>query len=81
MPDTFLQVRRILIERFAVNPDSVQPKTDLQNDLNLDSMDALDLLLAINETFGIRISEKSLESILTIEQLVACIEKHIAPPT
>lgn len=76
MIDTFSQLKTILVERFGVNADRVQPETDLQNQLNLDSMDALDLLLAVNNTFDVHISEKALEKINTVGQLVACIEKY-----
>ena len=74
--NTFDLLKQILVERFAINPANVQPETDLQKDLNLDSMDAIDLLLAINETFVIRIPEKMLENIHTIADLVAVIDKH-----
>lgn len=77
MPTTsFDQLKQILIERFAVNPALVQPETNLQKELNLDSMDAIDLLLAINETFEIRIPEQTLENVHTVSELVAVIEKY-----
>jgi len=69
----FEQVKKILVERFAINPTHVQLSADMQKDLNMDSMDALDLLLAVNEAFGIRIVENSLEKIHTIDDLVRCI--------
>ncbi|PIZ05112.1 MAG: acyl carrier protein [Gammaproteobacteria bacterium CG_4_10_14_0_8_um_filter_38_16] len=72
----FEQVKKILVERFAINPTHVQLSADMQKDLNMDSMDALDLLLAVNEAFGIRIVENSLEKIHTIDDLVRCIEKN-----
>jgi len=72
----FEQVKKILVERFAINPTHVQLSADMQKDLNMDSMDELDLLLAVNEAFGIRIVENSLEKIHTIDDLVRCIEKN-----
>ena len=74
---TFETIKNILVERFAINPSIVQPKTDLQNELNLDSMDAIDLLLAINETFNIRIPEQSLENIHTLDELIVCVERML----
>lgn len=67
------QVRKILVARFAVDPAKIQLNTDLQKDLNLDSMDAIDLLLAVNETFGIQLPEQSLEKIHTVGDLITCI--------
>ena len=76
MSAIFERVKKILIERFAIHPDKIQLSTDLQKELNMDSMDAIDLLLAVNETFAIRIPEQSLEKIHTVSQLLDCIEKH-----
>lgn len=72
----FQLVKKILVERFAIDPSKIQPNTDLQKDLNLDSMDAIDLLLAVNETFSVRMPEQVLENVHTVAELVAVIEKH-----
>lgn len=75
-PKTFDTLKKILVERFAINPAHVQPSAAFQKELNMDSMDAVDLLLAINETFDIRIPEKTLEEVHTVEEMVVCIQKH-----
>lgn len=72
----FEQLKKILVERFDVDPSKILPETDLQKDLNLDSMDAIDLLLAINESFMIRVPEQTLENVHTISQLVSVIAAH-----
>lgn len=74
--DIFDQFKHILVERFAINPALVRPETDLQTELKLDSLDAIDLLFAVNDTFGINISDKTLENIHTIADLVNEIEKN-----
>lgn len=73
---TFEQLKHILVERFAIDSAKIQLTTDLQKELNLDSMDAIDLLLAINETFSIRIPEQTLENVHTIAQLIDVVEKY-----
>ena len=72
----FEQVKHILVERFAIDPTKIHQATDLQKDLNLDSMDAIDLLLAINEVFSVRVPEQMLENVHTIAQLIEMVEKH-----
>ena len=72
----FEQVKHILVERFAIDPAKIHLTTDLQKDLNLDSMDAVDLLLAINEAFSVRVPEQALENVHTIAQLIEMVEKH-----
>lgn len=74
------KLKKILVERFAIDPTKIQPNTDLQKDLNLDSMDALDLLLAVNETFGIQLPEQSLEKIHTVSDLVERIKGSATSP-
>lgn len=69
-------LKSILTERFAIDPAKIQKNTDLQKELNLDSMDAIDLLLAVNETFSIRVQEQVLENVHTVSELVSVIEKH-----
>lgn len=70
------KVRDILVQRFAIAPNLISPEVDIQKDLHLDSMDAIDLLLALNESFSTRIPEKSLEHIHTLSELVDAIEGH-----
>lgn len=73
---TYEKVKQILVERFVIEPSRIHLESDLQKDLNLDSMDAIDLLLALNEVFKIRIPEQSLEKVRTISELVVVIEQH-----
>ncbi|MCX7124772.1 MAG: acyl carrier protein [Gammaproteobacteria bacterium] len=74
---TFEKIQQILVERFAIDAANVRLGTDLEKDLKLDSMDAMDLLLAINETFKINIPEQTLEKVHTIGELVDVVEKHV----
>jgi len=71
----FEQVKHILVERFAIKPVNVRPSVDLQKELGLDSMDAIDLLSAVNEAFEIRVPVELLDKIHTVSELVETIEK------
>lgn len=72
---TFEQVKHILVERFAIQSANVQPNADLQKQLGLDSMDAIDLLSAVNDVFGIRVPVELLDKIHTVSDLVETIQK------
>lgn len=74
--DTFETVKQLLVERFAIASESITPNVELEGGLGLDSMDAMDLLLAVNETFSVRVSEQSLENIHTVSDLVTEIDKR-----
>jgi len=69
----FERVKKLLVERFAIDPARIHPETHFQKELNFDSMDALDLLLAVNEVFSIRVPEQALERINTVSDLVEAI--------
>ena len=72
----FILIKKILIDRFVIPADKIQPESDLQATLALDSMDALDLLFAVNEVFSIRVPEKSLADIHTINDLINTIKRY-----
>ena len=74
--NAFEQIKKILVERFVIDANKIHPESDLQKELKLDSMDAIDLLLAVNETFSLRISDKTLDEIHTVGQLAAVVEKY-----
>ena len=77
MTTTFETIKKILVERFAIAPADVQPAADFQKELDLDSMDALDLLLAVNEHFKLRLPEETLASIHTVSELVDVVDQHL----
>lgn len=72
---TFDQVKQILVERFAIDPAKIQPETNLQTELKLDSIDGVDLLMIIQEVFGVRISDSVFENVHTVDQLVKAIQR------
>ncbi len=72
----FTSVKKILVERFVIDAALIQPEADLETTLNLDSMDAVDLLSVVNETFKVAISEQSFETVHTIADLVAVISEQ-----
>ena len=78
MSDIILEkLKALLDERFAIKPALVKIHSDLHKDLGLDSMDSVDLLLAVNEAFDIQVKAEKLSEIHTVEDLVTAIEKKI----
>ncbi len=72
---TFEQVKHILVERFSIDAAKIQPESHFHNDLNMDSLDAIDFLSAVNETFKIYIATTELDDIHTVQQMVEVVEK------
>jgi acyl carrier protein len=70
------KITRILVERFAIDAGLIYPHAKLKEDLQLDSIDAVDLFLAINEAFLMRVPEKAFEKVHTVADLVMMVESH-----
>lgn len=74
--DIFNRVKTLLIERFVIDGGLITREVNLQKDLDMDSMDAVDLLLAVNEAFQIQVPEQVLADMHTVGDLVEMIKKH-----
>jgi acyl carrier protein len=72
------RVRDLLASRFDIDPARVTPEARLFQDLDLDSIDAIDMAVDLQTWTGRRLSEESLKSIRTIGDVVSTIEAHLA---
>ena len=70
------KVKAILAEQFDVEEDKVTADTDLQEDLGADSLDVVDLLMSIEDEFGVEVPDDEIENIKTVGSLVAYIEAN-----
>ena len=70
------KVKAILAEQFDVKEDKVTADTDLQEDLGADSLDVVDLLMSIEDEFGVEVPDDEIENIKTVGSLVSYIEAN-----
>ena len=70
------KVKAILAEQFDVEEDKVTADTDLQEDLRADSLDVVDLLMSIEDEFGVEVPDEEIENIKTVGALVSYIEAN-----
>ena len=68
------KVKTILSEQFDVEEDTITPETSSINDLGADSLDVVDLLMTIDDEFGVEVPDEDVEKVKTVEDLVAYIE-------
>ena len=59
-------INRIFVEDFELDATSVVPDAKLRADLDLDSLDAVDLIVAIERAFGIRLDDKKVMELITV---------------
>ena len=68
----FEKVRSILSEQFDVEEDSITLETSIINDLGADSLDVVDLLMNIDDEFGVEVPDEDVEKVKTVEDLALC---------
>jgi len=78
MADIFEQVKEVVVEQLNVNPDEVKPESRFVEDLGADSLDVVELVMALEEKFGIEIPDEDAEKIQTVADAVKYIQEHAA---
>jgi acyl carrier protein len=70
------RVRRIIAEQLGVDESQVTPTASFEEDLNADSLDLVELIMSLEEEFGLEISEEDAEKIHTVGDAVDYIKEH-----
>lgn len=68
------KVRSIVTEQLSVDAGEVKPESNFQNDLGADSLDTVELVMALEEAFDIEIPDEAAEGIATVGDAVKYIE-------
>jgi len=75
---TFERVKDIIVEQLGVNPDQVKPEARFIEDLSADSLDTVELVMALEEEFGTEIPDEDAEKLQTVGQAIKYIEDRLA---
>jgi acyl carrier protein len=68
--DTFKRVQAIIVEQLGVEPDEVTMEASFRDDLEADSLDLVELIMAFEEEFGGEISDEEAQKIETVGDAV-----------
>jgi len=71
------RVRDILAETFEIDRERIKPDATLFSDLDLDSIDAIDLVVKLQDWTGRRVPEETLRAVRTVDDVVTMIEAHL----
>ncbi|MDA3967255.1 MULTISPECIES: acyl carrier protein [Helicobacter] len=71
----FDDVKAVVVEQLNVNDGEVKPESKFVDDLGADSLDVVELIMALEEKFEIEIPDEDAEKIVTVGDVVAYIEK------
>lgn len=72
------RVHDVLVKEVHAPSSSITPQVDFMNDLGLDSLDLIELTMALEEEFGMEIEDEEAEKIKTMPQLLEFLEGRIA---
>ena len=74
--DTFESVKDIIVDLLGADPDKVTPEASFRDDLEADSLDLVELIMAFEDHFDAEISDEDAQSITTVGQAVSYIDSH-----
>ena len=74
----FQGIKEIVVEHLAVKEDEVIAEATFVDDLGADSLDIVELIMALEEKFSLEIPDEDAEKITTIGDAVDYIEEHLA---
>ena len=74
--ELFARFRKCAVEVLSVSDDQVVPDAKFGDDLDADSLDLVELVMALEEEFGIEIPDEDAEKITRVKEATDYIEKH-----
>jgi acyl carrier protein len=76
MTDTFTEVKDIIVDLLEVDESKVTPEARFREDLEADSLDLVELIMAFEDKFGGEISDEDAQKITTVGEAVKFLEAH-----
>jgi acyl carrier protein len=77
MADTFAEIKAIIIDLLGVDESKVVPEARFREDLEADSLDLVELIMAFEDKFGGEISDDDAQKIVTVGDAVKYVEAHM----
>ena len=74
---TFEKIKNALAEQFDVDPSSISSETSLIDDIGADSLDIVELIMAVEDEFGIHIPDEEAAALTTVGKIVAYIDNKL----
>ncbi len=73
--EIYLQIQALLVKLFELNADDIKPESRLYEELELDSIDAVDLVVHLQKTIGKKIKPEMFKSVRTVQDVVDAIDE------
>lgn len=76
-PEMEARLKKIVAEQLNVDEEKVVPSARFTDDLNADSLDLVEMIMSLEEEFGVEIPDEDAENILTVKDAMDYIESHV----
>ena len=76
--DIFEKLKAIAVNQIGIDEEKVTPESDIIKDLGLDSLDIVDMLMSVEETFGVTIDDGDVAEMKAVADVVKFIEDNVA---
>lgn len=73
----FETIQEIISKQLGIKKDSIRLESNILQDLDADSIEAIEIIMSIEDEYGVEIPENAIEEILTVQDLVDFIEGHM----
>ena len=75
----FEMVDKLLVQQLCIEPGTAKLEDEIRNDLGADSLDFVELILAVEENWGIEISDSAADKMVTVNDLVEHLCTELYP--
>ena len=72
----FEKIKEIMVNTLSCDEEKIAPEAELSADLKIDSLDAVELVMAIEEELGVKIPDEELSNMRTVKDIIDCVEKY-----
>jgi acyl carrier protein len=76
VPAVEAKVKQIIMDQLGVEAAAVKPEASFVEDLGADSLDRVELVMALEEAFGVEIPDADAEKIVTVQDAVEYVQQH-----
>ena len=74
--DTFERIRELLVEQLDIDEDKITMDSDILEDFEADSLDVVDMVMTLEDEFGVEVPDEQIENFHTVGDVVRYVEEN-----